>query len=150
MDLLAFSGWVMAVTALVTLPWPLNVPLMALAYKVRRGSEPIDYEPQEFWTRSAIAAGGPAAMSLVTLLLAYGLIVGAGLPAGATLLVLLFAYLPSAVAYVFWSWGLEEMLDGLSVFLIYVLIPGLPLLLLGWLVGLWRALAQHWPWLLPA
>lgn len=148
MDLFAFIGWVVAVVCLVTLAWPLNVPLMALAYKVRRGTQPLDVEGAELWTRSALASGGPAGMSLALLLLAYLLVQGAGLPQGPTVLVLLMAYLPAAVAYVTWCWGYDELVDGLSVFLIYVLLPGLPLLLVGWLTGLWRTLAANAPWLL--
>lgn len=150
MELLAFAGWLVAVTAVVTLPFPLNVPLMALAYKVRRGSEPVDFDAGEYWTRAAIAAAGPAALSLLLLALGYGLVVGAEFPAGAALLTLFLAYLPAAVAYVTWAYGFDEMIDGLSVFLAYILLPGLPLLLIGWLVGLWRFLAGQLPWLFPA
>jgi len=133
---------------LVTLAFPLNVPLMALAYKVRHGSEPLEVEGSELWTRSALASAGPAGLSLVLLLLAYALVQGAELPRGITLVVLLLAYLPAAVAYVTWCWGYDEFVDGLSVFLIYVLLPGLPLLLIGWLAGLSKTLAEKAPWLL--
>ena len=60
MDLFAFIGWCLAVLCLVTLAWPLNVPLMALAYKVRRGTEPLDIEGAELWTRSALGSAGLA------------------------------------------------------------------------------------------
>jgi hypothetical protein len=36
----------------------------------------------------------------------------------------------------------------LAVSLLFVLIPGLPLALLGWLFGLGKALARSAPWLL--
>jgi hypothetical protein len=147
-DTFAYIGWVVAVVCAVTLAWPLNVPLMALAYKVRRGSEPLDVEGAELWTRSALAAAGPAGMSLVMLLLGYLLVQVAELPRGATFLVLFVAYLPAAVAYVTWCWGYDEFVDGLGVFLIYVLIPALPLLLIGWLAGLANTLADKAPWLL--
>jgi hypothetical protein len=147
-DLFAFLGWVVAVVCAVTLAWPLNVPLMALAYKVRRGSEPLDVEGSELWTRSALASAGPAGMSLVLLLLAYALVQGAELPRGATVVVLFLAYLPAAVSYVTWCWGYDEFVDGLGLFLVYVLLPGLPLLLIGWPAGLWRTLAEKVPWLL--
>jgi hypothetical protein len=80
----------------------------------------------------------------------YLLIVRAGLPGGATLLVLFMGYLPASVTYVTWTFGLDELIDGLTVFLIYVLLPGLPLLVLGWLAGFWGALSAHAPWLVPA
>jgi hypothetical protein len=147
-NLFAFLGWVVAVLCAVTLAWPLNVPLMAFAYKVRRGGEPLDLEGSELWTRSALAAAGPAAMSAVLLLLAYALVQGAELPLGPTLVVLLLAYLPAAVGYVSWCWGYDEFVDGLGLFLIYLLLPGLPLLLVGWLAGWGSALAEKAPWLL--
>jgi hypothetical protein len=147
-DLFAFIGWAVVVLCLVTLAWPLNVPLMALAYKVRRGSEPLDIEGTELWTRSALASVGPAGMSLILLLLTYVLVQVAGLPPGPTVLVLFLLYLPAAVGYVTWCWGYDEFVDGLGLFLIYVLMPGLPLLLVGWLIGLWRTVAANAPWLL--
>ena len=136
MDLFVFVGWTVAVVCLVTVAWPLNVPLMALAYRVRRGSEPLDVEGFELWTRSALASAGPAGMSVALLALAFALIQGAGLPQGPTLLILLLCYLPAAVFYVAWCWGYDEFVDGLALFLIYVLLPGLPLLLVGWPIGL--------------
>jgi hypothetical protein len=147
-DLFAFVSWTVAVLCAVTLAWPLNVPLMAFAYKVRLGTKPLDVEGSEFWTRAALASVGPAAMSLVLLVLAYALVQLAGLPQGATVLVLFLLYLPAAVGYVTWCWGYDEFVDGLGLFLIYVLLPGLPLVLVGWLTGLWHRLADNAPWLL--
>jgi hypothetical protein len=147
-QLFGYVGWVVAIVCAVTLAWPLNVPLMALAYKVRHGSQPLDVEGSELWTRSALASVGPAGLSLALLLLAYALVRGAQLPSGPTLLVLLLLYLPAAVGFVTWCWGYDEFVDGLGVFLIYVLLPGLPLLLVGWLAGLARPLADRAPWLL--
>jgi hypothetical protein len=147
-DLFAFVGWTVAVFCAVTLAFPLNVPLMALAYRVRLGTQPLDVEGSELWTRAALASVGPAAMSLVLLALTYVLVRLAGLPQGATVLVLFLLYLPAAVGYVTWCWGYDEFVDGLGLFLIYVFLPGLPLVLVGWLTGLWRTLATNAPWLL--
>ena len=147
-QLFAFVGWLVALVCAVTLALPLNVPVMALAYKVRRGNEPLDVEGAELWTRSGLASAGLAGMSLVLLVLAYALVRGAELPQGPTLLVLFLAYLPAAVGYVTWCWGYDEFVDGLGVFLIYVLLPGLPLLLIGWLAGLARSLPEKADWLL--
>ena len=149
MDLFGFFGWACILTCLVALAWPLNVPVMALAYKVRRGTQPVDYEPGEFWTRSLLAALGPAVLAVLVFVAAYVLIVPVGLPAGPVLLVLFMAYLPAAVALVWWCFGLDEMLDALGVFLLYVLMPGLPLLTIGWGTGLWGRLGQAAPWLMP-
>jgi hypothetical protein len=149
-DLFAFAGWVVAVVSLITIAWPLNIPVMALAYRVRRGSEPLDLEPYEFWVRATVASVGLAGMAVVLQVLSYLLIREIGLPGGATLLVLILAYLPAAVAYVYWAFGFDEMVDSLAVLLLYILLPAVPLLLVGWLLGLWRVLAQAAPWLFPS
>jgi hypothetical protein len=144
-----FFSWCLTVLAVVTLVWPLNIPLIALAYKVRQGGQKIDMEAREFWTRSTFAALGLAVLSLVALGLTYLLVVGAELPRGQMHLVLLLAYLPVAVWFVFWIYALEDLLQGLSVFSLYILLPLLPLLLIGRLTPLWSIVRQAAPWLLP-
>ncbi len=149
MDLFGFIVWAVVLTCCVALAWPLNVPLMALAYRVRRGTEAVDFETGEFWTRSVLAALGPAVLAVILAALAYLLVAAAGLPPGPVLLVLFMAFLPAAVSLVMWCYGFDEMVDGLGLFLIYVLLPGLPLLAVGWLAGLWPRLAAALPWLFP-
>ena len=99
MDLFAFVSWMVAVFCAVTLAFPLNVPLMAFAYKVRLGTRPLDVEWPELWTRAALASVGPAGMSLALLALAFALVQVAGLPQGPTVLVLLLCYLTAAGRY---------------------------------------------------
>jgi hypothetical protein len=147
MGIFGFVSWALVTIAAVTLPWPVNIPLMALAFKVRNGQAPVDFEPREFWIRSTIAAAGPAGMSVVLLVLAYVLAEGFGFPPGPAQLILLMAYVPAAVGYVFWAYALEDLLQGLSVFAIYVLLTGLPLLLIGRLTGLWATVERYAPWL---
>src|SRR5205823_569603 len=122
----------------VTLLWPLNVPLLALAYRVRQGGQKIDMEPKEFWMRSLFAALGLAVLTLLLLGLTYTLRVGAELPPGQTHLILFMIYLPAAVSYVSWMYALEDLFQGLSVFALYVLLPVLPLVVLGRITGLWN------------
>jgi hypothetical protein len=149
-DLFTFASWVLVVVAAVTVLWPLNVPLLAVACKLRVAWGKLDYEPGEFWWRCIFGSLGLAAMTLVMLGLAYLIIVGAELPQsrGVVHLVLILIYLPAAVAFLFWVLALEDLVQALSVFLIYLLVPGLPVFLIGWLLGLWRAVAQNAPWLL--
>jgi hypothetical protein len=147
--LYGFFSWSLAVITVVTLLWPLNVPLLALAYKVRQGGQKIDMEPREFWTRSLAAALGLAVLTLILLGVAYLLVVGAELPAGQIHLVLFMLYVPAAVAYVFWMYALEDLVQGLGVFALYILLPLLPLLLLGRFTGLWNFVRRTVPWILP-
>jgi hypothetical protein len=144
-----FFSWCLTVLAVVTLVWPLNIPLLALAYKVRQGGQKVDMEPREFWTRSTFAALGLTFLSLVFLGITYLLVAGAELPAGQMHLVLLLAYLPLAVWFLFWIYALEDLLQGLSVLSLYVLLPLVPLLVVGRITPLWRFVRQAAPWLLP-
>jgi hypothetical protein len=143
----ALFSWALVTILAVTLLWPLNVPAAALAYKVRQGDRPVPFEPRAFWMRSAFAALGLAVLSLVALGLAYVLIQSAEFPAGPVHLVLVLAYVPLGVWYMFLMFAMDDLLEGLSLFLLYILLPGLPLLLLGWLFGLPRVLAERAPWL---
>jgi len=131
--------------ATVTLVWPLNIPLVALAYKVRHGSAPIPLEPASFWLRSTFAALGLCGLSLVLVGLVYALVRRAGMPPEILDLILLMAYVPAAAWFFFWMFALEDMFQGLSVFLLYILLPALPVLLAGRFTGLWHKLPT---WLL--
>jgi hypothetical protein len=149
-DLFGLVAWILVVLVVVTLIWPLNVPLLALACKVRQGTQPLGYEPREFWLRCTFGALGLSVMTLLLLGLTYGLIVEAELKpaAGVVHLVLLLIYVVVAMAYLFWMLALEDMLQALSVFLLYVFLPGVPLFLLGWLFGAGGWIAGNADWML--
>jgi hypothetical protein len=149
-DLFALVAWILVVLVLVTLVWPLNVPLLAAACKVRQGTQPLGYEPREFWVRCTFGALGLFGMTLLLLGLTYGLIEEAELKsvAGVVHLVLLLIYSVAAVGYLFWMLALEDMLQALAVFLLYVFLPGVPLFLVGWLLGLGERVRETAPWLL--
>jgi hypothetical protein len=149
-DIYAFVSWALALIAAITLLLPLSIPLLALAYKVRHGGKPIDMEPQEFWTRSTYAALGLAGLTLLLLGLLYLIleIIDFKDARRAVQLALLMAYIPAGAAYLFWVFALEDFFQGLSVFAVYLLLPALPVLLLGRLFKLWQWLAQVAPWLL--
>jgi hypothetical protein len=150
MDIFHFVSWCLAIVAVVTLAWPVNAVLMGLAFRVRQGQTPLDMEATEYWTRSVFAALGLAGLSLVLLGINYGLVSGRDLPIGIVQMVLLLCYLPAAAGFVFWMMGLEDILQGFSVFLLYVLLPGLPVLVIGRLAGLWDHVKIWAPWLLPS
>jgi hypothetical protein len=135
-----FFRLMLAVIATVTIVWPINIPLAALAYKVRLGQAAIPFEPRAFWGRCTVAALGLAGMSLILVGLDYVLIKYAELPPGPVHLVLFIAYVPVAVWYLFVLFALEDLLQGLGVFVLYVFLPGLPLLLIDQVFGFWRPL----------
>ena len=147
MDLFAFFRIILLAVIVVTAVWPVNVPLMALAYKVRLGTQPVPLEPGEFWTRAAFAALGLALLSAVTLGLNYVLVVMAGVPAEPVPLVLFLLYLPAAAAYLFWMFALEEPFEALSLCVLYLFLPGIPLLLIDRVFGFWQPLTAAAGWL---
>ena len=51
MELFQFLRGTLAWMASITLLWPINVPLLALAFKIRQGAKEIDMERDEFWKR---------------------------------------------------------------------------------------------------
>jgi hypothetical protein len=152
-DLFGLIAWIGVVLVAVTVIWPLNVPLLALACKVRQGTQPVGYEPREFWLRCTFGALGLAVMTLLLVGLTYGLIVEAELDQksganGVVHVVLLLIYVVAAMAYLFWMLALEDMLQALSVFLLYVFLPGVPLFLVGWLAGAGGWISENAPWML--
>jgi hypothetical protein len=140
----------LTVLAIVAVIWPLNVPLLAAAIKVSQGTGKLDYEPRELWLRSALGSFGLAVMGVLLLGFAYGLIEEAEFhdARGAIHLVLFLLYLPAGVAFLFWALALDDLVQAISIFAIYFLLPGVPLFLVGWLFGFWKMLAHSAPWLL--
>jgi hypothetical protein len=142
------------VVVLICAAWPLTLPLLALAVKVRRGTAPLEYEDaREFWLRCTLGSFLVAVAAWVVLALMAVLIVGldfsvASGAAGVVQLALLLVLIPTATGVIFWALALEDFFYALAVFGIFVLLPGLPLALVGWLTGLGVRLAQAAPWLL--
>jgi hypothetical protein len=130
--------WGLIVVVSITALFPLNVPLAALAYKVRLGPAPVPMEQAAFWGRATLAALSLAGMTLV-LVAVDTVLVNVDVPAGVVHLALLMVYIPAAVWVLFRIFALDDALQGLSLLLLYVCLPGLPLLLLYALF--------HLPWL---
>jgi len=150
-DLFKTVSPIVTVVVLVCLLWPLNLPLLALAVKVRSGAGKLDYEgPSEYWWRCTLGSFGVAVMSLIMAGLLYGLIEEMAFkePAGIIHLALLMMFVPAAAGYLFWALALEDFIQALSVLTIYLLLPGLLLLLVGWLTGWGKILVPYAPWLL--
>jgi hypothetical protein len=151
-DLFTFAAWLLLAVVAVTIVWPLNIPLMALAIKVRRGTQPIGYEPGELWWRCALGSLGLAVLALIVVGLCYGLIVEMELTqaAGPVQLGLLVVYFAAGVPFLFWALGLDDWVEATGIFFLYVFLPGLPLFGLGWLLALGDRVAPMVPWLAPA
>ncbi len=148
MDLLAFLAWSLVVIHGVAVLWPVNTLFMAAAFKVQNGQAPMPLEGREFWTRATFAALGVAVLSFVFAGLAYVFVGAWEMPGGPVHLLLLLAYLPLAVALVFWLFALDDVLQALGIFGIYILLPGVVLLLLAWWFKWFDRVKALAPWLL--
>lgn len=126
MELFQELRWILIIACSVSLFFPVNVPLAALAYKVQRGAKPLDLDTQAFWVRSAMAALGLTVLSWLVLFLDQYL-VGLDFPADMVHLVLFLVLLPAGIWYFIWIFGVDEAMDGVNIFLIYLALPSLVL-----------------------
>ena len=147
MDVYRFVSWCLVVMSAVMLIFPINILLVALAYKVKLAGKEIDMDAGEFWWRCSFAALGLAGLSLVFVGIDYALIASAEMPAGPVQLVLFLVYVPAAIGYLYWIMGMDDLMNATSVFMIYIVLPGLAILVFGRIAHLWQKLP---PWMLPS
>jgi hypothetical protein len=148
-DIYSFASWCFTLLVLVTIAWPVNTLFLALAVKIARGRSPLGMSVGELFWRSLGGSLGLAFASLVCLGIAYWLVASAEVPAGIVHLGLIFLFVLAAIGYLLWILATDDLGLTLSIFLLYILVPGLPLLLAGRFFGLWTALRQSAPWILP-
>jgi hypothetical protein len=128
-------------TATIALLWPFNIPLAALAYKIRNGPNKNPLKPKEYWVRSGAAAFAVAIITLVALGLDYFL-AESDFPPGPIHLVVFMAYVPAAMYALFVFFALEDLMQALSVFVIYIYLPVLVLYVLNAMIGFWQPLVD--------
>ena len=142
MEFYYFLRGTLAWTATVALLWPFNIPMAALAYKIRLGPNKNPLKPKEYWVRSGAVATVVAAITLVALVLDYVLAEEMDFPAGPVHLVVFMAYVPAAVWAIFVFFALEDLMQALSVFVIYIYLPVLVLYVLNAIIGFWQPLVD--------
>ena len=142
MEFYYFLRGTLAWTATVAILWPFNILLAALAYKIRLGPNKNPLKPKEYWVRSGAVATVVAAITLVALVLDYVLAEEMDFPAGPVHLVVFMAYVPAAVWAIFVFFALEDLMQALSVFVIYIYLPVLVLYVLNAIIGFWQPLVD--------
>jgi hypothetical protein len=142
MEIYNFVHGTLAWIATIACLWPVNAPLLALAFKVQNGPKPIDMENDEYWMR---AFAGSFVLALVTAAFVFidFLLVEAELPAGPTHLVVFVGYVPAAVWVLALFFAMEDLLNGLSLLVIYLFMPILVLFLLNLVIGFWNPLLAY-------
>ncbi|MCI0640234.1 MAG: hypothetical protein L0Y72_29295 [Gemmataceae bacterium] len=148
MELFAFFRDTLAWIATITVLLPLNIPMLALAYRIQNGPKPLDMEPAELWSRAGGAGVCLAALCAAFVYLDYLLADAAELPPGPIHLLILFGYVPAAVWIVFVFFAYSDLFDALSVLVIDLGLPIFVLFFLNAIFGLWKwALNFAYDWL---
>jgi hypothetical protein len=138
MELYKFFWGALAWVATFAILWPINVPLLALAYKIQNGAKPLPIDKVELWYRSLVGAAILALMTVGFIFLDYLIIDWLGFPAGPIHLVIFMAYVPAGAYGMLISFAYADLLDGLGVFIIYIGLPLLVLFLINALMGIWE------------
>lgn len=150
MELYEFLRGTLAWTATIACLWPLNAPLLALAFKVQQGAKTIDMENDEYWTRSFVTSLVLGIVTALFIVLDYLLAGWAGLPPGPVHLIVYVGYVPLAVWILTLFFAMDDLLNGFSLFIIYLYLPVFVLFVLNLIVGFWNPLLDYvYTWLPP-
>jgi hypothetical protein len=138
-ELYQFFCGALAWIATVAVLWPVNIPLIALAYKIQKGGRPLgEEEEEEFWSRCMWAAGLLAVLTIAFVFLDYFIINVTDFPPGPIHLVVLMGYIPAAAFVTLYAFGYADLLDGLGTFVIYIGLPVFALMIVNAFTGLWN------------
>ena len=137
MELYYFVRGLFAWTVTIAVLWPINVPMLALAFRIQHGTKRLPLSPEQLWWRSTFAALFVALVTVVYVLLDYVLSDWAEIPAGPVHLVIFAAYVPVAAWILFVMFAHSEYSEGFGLFVLYIYLPVFVLYLLNALTGLW-------------
>ena len=141
MELYNFMRSALAWTATIACLWPINIPLLFAAYRIREGRVPegddTRVDNEDLWPRCALNA------LLVALLAAAWIFVDLvaadwlALPPGLVHFVVFPLFIASGAFLLAQFFGYEDPFIGLSILMIYLYLPILVLALLNTLIGFW-------------
>jgi hypothetical protein len=129
-----FFRQVLILLIIISLYFPINVPLAALAYKVRIGAQPIPLSITAYVLRSTVAALGMGVLSL-SLMGFDKVLTEAGLPPGLVHMTMCLCFVPLGAWWMFKAFALEDAWEGLSTLLLFVFLPGIVLVLVKLITG---------------
>jgi len=142
MEFYSFVRTSLAWIASIALLYPVNVPLLFAAHRIREGRVAEDdenrMENDEVWTRSFL---GALVVALLLLAFLFGDLVLAdwlGLPAGIIHMVVLITYLAAASFLLMQFFAYDDYFYGLSLLSLYLFLPIFVLLAVNSLVGFWN------------
>ena len=135
-------AWIATIACL----WPINVPILGFAFRASCGPKRPDMEANEFWTRSTFGALFLALGAFAALIVDYFLAESLAFPAGPVHLIVLACLIPIGMWICFVLFACDELGQGLTIILIFLLLPIFTLYviraLLDWLfdAGFWDPL----------
>lgn len=150
MELFLFCRGLLAWMTTVSICLLLSVPMAALAFRVKHGPKELEIEPGELWYRAFLAAFMMGLASVAFLFLDWYIVESLAFPSGPIHLVLVMAYIPVGMWIMTFYFGFSDLLDGLSVFTIFIALPVILLWAVNYFTGAWNwALNLAYAWLPP-
>lgn len=149
MELFIFFRGLFAWMAAFAVLWPLNIPMAAFAYKVRLGNKPLDIDSDELWTRATLASLVLGLATVGFVFLDWFIIDSLAFPAGPIHVAVVMGYIPAGMWIMTLFFGFSDLMDGLSVFTIYIMLPVVVLWILYQIIPWNPALTLAYDWLLP-
>lgn len=130
--------WIASVACL----FPLTIPLLYLAFRIREGRVPENDETgidnDELWKRSAIASAVLAAATFAAIFVDVVAAKWADAPAGVVHFVILLLYFAMAAFIVMVVFAYEDFFAALGQLTIFLIMPIIVLFPLNALLGLWN------------
>src|SRR5262249_50092432 len=120
MELYEFFRGLFAWTVTIAGLWPINVPMLALAFRIQTGTKRLPLTTEQLWWRSIFGASVVGLVTLLIMFVDYSLADWVGIPAGPVPLVLFGGYVPGASWILFLFFAHAELSDGLGLFVLYV------------------------------
>ena len=150
MELYDFFRGLFAWTVADAVLWPLNVPMLALAFKIQTGAKRLPFNREQLWWRSTFAALFLGLTAIAFTVLDYLLVAAAEFPAGPVHLVAFAGFVPVAAWILFVMFAHSELFEGLGLFVIYIYLPTFVLFVVNQLLGIWNPLLNYaYEWIKP-
>lgn len=138
MELYDFFRGLFAWSVVVAAAWPLNIPMLALAFKVQTGARPLPMDSEQLWWRSIFGALFLGLATIVFVVLDYVMTDWAEFPPGPIHLIIFAGFVAVAAWLLFVMFAHDDLFEGLSLFIIYIYLPVFVLYLFNRATGLFN------------
>jgi hypothetical protein len=132
-----FLAW----TASVACLFPVNVPFLFFAHRIREGhptNEDDRMDSDEAWKRASLGALVLALMTAVFFFVDVVFATWADMPPGIVHFIVLLAYIPAAAYVLAMFFAYDDYFNGLGLLTLYLGLPLAVLFLVNWPTELWK------------